>query len=32
MIELARSYEAHIKLMHAAEDNDKAAAQIIQMS
>lgn len=32
MIELARSYEAHIKLMRAAEDNDKAAAQIIQMS
>lgn len=32
MIELARHYEAHIKLMRAAEDNDKAAAQIIQMS
>ncbi len=32
MIELARQYEAHIKLMRAAEDNDKAAAQIIQMS
>ncbi|MGB5279425.1 MAG: flagellar basal-body rod protein FlgF [Gammaproteobacteria bacterium] len=32
MIELARNYEAHIKLMRAAEDNDKAAAQIIQMS
>jgi flagellar basal-body rod protein FlgF len=32
MIELARSYEAHIKLMRAAEDNDKAATQIIQMS
>ena len=32
MIELARQYEAHIKLMRAAEDNDKAAAQIIQMT
>jgi flagellar basal-body rod protein FlgF len=32
MIELARQYEAHIKLMRAAEDNDKAAAQIIRMS
>ena len=32
MIELARQYEAHIKLMRAAEDNDKAAAQILQMS
>ena len=32
MIELARQYEAHIKLMRTAEDNDKAAAQIIQMS
>ena len=32
MIELARSYEAHIKMMRTAEDNDKAAAQIIQMS
>ncbi len=32
MIELARQYEAHIKLMRAAEDNDKAAARIIQMS
>jgi flagellar basal-body rod protein FlgF len=32
MIELARQYEAHIKLMRTAEDNDKAAAQILQMS
>lgn len=32
MIELARQYEAHIKLMRAAEDNDRAAAQIMQMS
>lgn len=32
LIELARQYEAHIKLMRTAEDNDKAAAQIIQMS
>ena len=32
LIELARQYETHIKLMRTAEDNDKAAAQIIQMS
>jgi flagellar basal-body rod protein FlgF len=32
MIELARSYEAQIKMMRTAEENDKAAAQIIQMS
>jgi len=32
MIELARSYEAHIKMMQTAEENDRAAAQIIQMS
>lgn len=32
MIELARQYETHIKLMHDAEDNDRASAEIIKMS
>lgn len=32
MIELARQYETHIKLMSTAEDNDKAAASMIRMS
>jgi len=32
MIELARQYETHIKLMSAAEDNDEAAATIMQFN
>lgn len=32
MIELARQYETHIKLMHSAEENDRASAEIIKMS
>jgi len=32
MIELARQYETHIKLMQGAEDNDRASAEIIKMS
>ena len=32
MIELARQYETYIKLMSNAEENDKAAAKILQMS
>lgn len=32
MIELARQYETHIKLMSTAEENDKAAASMIRMS
>ena len=32
MIELARQYETHIKLMSTAEDNDRASAQIMKMS
>ena len=32
MIELARQYETHIKLMSTAEDIDKAAASMIRMS
>ena len=32
MIELARQYEAHIKMMSTAEENDKASAQMLQMS
>ena len=32
MIELARQYENHIKIMRSAEDNDKAAAEIIKMA
>lgn len=31
MIELARQYETHIKLMSTAEENDKAAASMIRM-
>ena len=32
MIELARQYETHIKLMSAAESNDEASAQIMRVS
>ena len=32
MIELARQYERHVKLMKTAEENDQAAAKMIQMS
>ena len=32
MIELARQYETYIKLMSTAEDNDRASAEIMQMS
>ncbi|MCK5263613.1 MAG: flagellar basal-body rod protein FlgF [Gammaproteobacteria bacterium] len=32
MIELARQYETNIKLMRTAEENDEAAAKMIQMS
>jgi flagellar basal-body rod protein FlgF len=32
MIELARQYETYVKLMSNAEDNDRASAEIIQMS
>ena len=32
MIELARQYETHIKMMSTAEENDKASAQMLQMS
>lgn len=32
MIELARQYETHIKLMQGAEENDRAAAEILKMS
>lgn len=32
MIELARQYEHHIKIMRSAEDNDRAAAELIKMS
>ena len=32
MIELARQYETHIKLMQSAEENDRASAEIIKMS
>lgn len=32
MIELARQYETHIKLMQGAEENDRASAEIIKMS
>ena len=32
MIELARQYETHIKIMKSAEDNDRASAEIIKMS
>lgn len=31
MIELARQYETHVKLMSTAEENDKAAASMIRM-
>ncbi len=31
MIELARQYESHIKLMNTAEKNDEASAQMIRM-
>jgi flagellar basal-body rod protein FlgF len=32
MIELARQYERHVKVMKTAEENDQAAAKMIQMS
>jgi len=32
MIELARSYESHIKLMNTAKKNDEAAAQMLRMA
>ncbi len=32
MIELARQYETHIKLMHNAVENDRASAEIMKMS
>ncbi len=32
MIELARQYERHVKVMKTAEENDQAAAKLIQMS
>jgi len=32
MIELARQYETHIKLMSTAEENDRASAEIMRMS
>ncbi|HHO58600.1 MAG TPA: flagellar basal-body rod protein FlgF [Thiotrichales bacterium] len=32
MIELARAYESHIKLISAAEKNDEASAQMLRMS
>jgi len=32
MIELARQYETYIKLMHSAEENDRASAELIKMS
>lgn len=32
MIELARQYESHIKLMKAAERNDESSAQMLRMS
>lgn len=32
MIELARQYETHIKVMHTAEQNDSASAAILRMS
>ncbi|PCI07401.1 MAG: flagellar biosynthesis protein FlgF, partial [Gammaproteobacteria bacterium] len=32
MIELARQYETHIKLMNTAEENDRASAEIMKMS
>ncbi len=32
MIELSRQYETYIKLMSTAEDNDRASADIMQMS
>lgn len=32
MIELARQYETHIKLMKAADENDTASAQMMRMS
>ena len=32
MIEIARQYETNIKLMRTAEENDEAAAKMIQMS
>ncbi len=32
MIELARQYETHIKLMQSAEENDRASAEIIKMT
>ena len=32
MIELARQYETHIKLMQSAEENDRASSEIIKMS
>ncbi|MCG6939207.1 MAG: flagellar basal-body rod protein FlgF [Gammaproteobacteria bacterium] len=32
MIELARQYEHHIKIMQNAEENDRASAEIIKMS
>jgi flagellar basal-body rod protein FlgF len=32
MIELARQYERHIKIMKTAEENDQAAAKMVQMS
>lgn len=32
MIELSRQFEAQVKMMSAAEDNDKAAAQLLKMN
>ena len=32
MIDLSRQYEAQVKLMKAAEDNDKAATRLLQMA
>lgn len=32
MIELARSFEMQIKMMHAAEENDERSAQLLRMS
>lgn len=32
MIELARQYETHIKMMHVAEENDQASADMVQMT
>ena len=32
MIELARQYETHIKIMQGAEENDRASAEIMKMS